>query len=182
MRFFNLHLYCGFKVLDDNLLLTFLFISWWLRCIFIGLRTQVIYKKDFKYYESYPHIALICFVYLCPEKKDSRIKTYFLLNTQFPCHTWTLNCSSPWSIAITLMVCNDNSTLMASALESSCKSWRWCRKFEVEMMSCEVDVTGDKINHEFSLVTGQGTYMELERNSRTCFLHMEQGSFYMTLS
>ncbi len=50
------------------------------------------------------------------------------------------------------------------------------------MMSCEVDETGDKIDHEVSLVTGQGTNMELERNSRTCFLHMEQGSFYMTLS
>jgi len=94
--FFNLHLYCGFKVLVDNLLLTFLFLSWWLRCIFIGLHMQVIYKKDFKYYGSYPHIALVCFVCLCPEKKDSRIKTYFLLNTQFPCHTQTLNCWSTW--------------------------------------------------------------------------------------
>jgi hypothetical protein len=69
---------------------------------------------------------------------------------------------------------------MAAAIEFSCKSWRWCRKLEVEMMSCEVDERGDKINHEVSLVTGQGTNMELERNGRTCFLHMEQGSFYMT--
>jgi hypothetical protein len=74
------------------------------------------------------------------------------------------------------------STLMAAAMEFSCKSWRWCRKLEVEMISCEVDETWDKIDHEVSLVTGQGTNMELERNSRPCFLHMEQGSFYMTLS
>jgi len=46
-------------------------------------------QKKFKYYESYPHIALVC---SCPEKTDSRIKTYFFLNTQFPCHTQTLNC------------------------------------------------------------------------------------------
>jgi hypothetical protein len=31
------------------------------------------------------------------------------------------------------------STLMAAAMEFSCKSWRWCRKLEVEMISCEVD-------------------------------------------
>jgi hypothetical protein len=69
---------------------------------------------------------------------------------------------------------------MTAAMEFSCKSWRWCRKLVVDMMSCEVDERGDKINHEVSLVTGQGTNMELEKNGRTCFLHMEQGSFYMT--
>ncbi len=41
---------------------------------------------------------------------------------------------------------------------------------------------GDKIDNDIPLVTSQGTNTELERNSRTCFLHMEQGPFYMTLS
>jgi hypothetical protein len=62
---------------------------------------------------------------------------------------------------------------MAAAMEFSCKSWRWSRKLEVEMMRCEVDETGDKIDHRVSLVTGQGTNMELERNIRPCFLHIE---------
>jgi hypothetical protein len=116
---------------------------------------NVIYKKDFKYYESYPHIALVCFVCLYPEKKDSRIKTYFPLNIQFPCHIRTLNCWSPWSIAITLMVCNDNQHWWQQQWSLVARVVDGVESFEVEMMSCEVDETWDKINHAVSLVTGQ---------------------------
>jgi hypothetical protein len=74
------------------------------------------------------------------------------------------------------------STLMAAAMEFSCKSCRWCRKLwggDDELWS-GWDVRQNQPCSFFG--DWPRTNMELERNGRTCFLHMEQGSFYITLS